>query len=321
MQLTNAAIAGTGFALGHNRPAGPGFLAEDYILGADSLRHLDVCPANWKSLGADGDLKIGVLPFAAWAATLMPERMTTLVAVRPETYTKQVLKCPICGSVSTSVHCKKDDVDRVLTKVSYQWSRNAVECKAWEDVAVLQGKVLISTIDYGRVLSGAQALQLGSGVGTALENGSRGVALTGRLDDENGHSFPVSELIAVLPGEQDPESNCIYLLGAARNTGPGPIEISSYIGTWCVRGALALDLLNSATAGVRNTVRILVASTSDQPEPAYCQLTPPAIASGRATYLRGAEAYLRGLAYDEWPGFDRAGDNAVTWRALDPALF
>jgi hypothetical protein len=83
------------------------------------------------------------------------------------------------------------------------------------------------------------------------------------------------------------------------------------------RGALALDLVNHATNGVRKRVRFLIAGLGSDQEPAFCELTPAAIQAGRRSYQAGAIKFAAGVHEGVWPGHDHDGQGHVAWRPVD----
>ena len=317
MAILSAAIASRLTRLSGLRSEAVPFLTPSYQLWGKSLLSIQRCPSQWKALGAEDDLHVNPLREAAWISTLVPARVTEWLAIRPETFIKQVLECPVCGSISTALRCKKDDVNRVLQNHEYNWTRTNPDCKAWEESAKAQGRTMVGITAYGRVLAGLAQAKLSSTLVTRLSQGDLAVYALGTFNAGGTDTVEVGQPIAILPPDGEAEDDTLYLLDVAGNTSPASSELMNRSARWAVEGALALDLVNHANNEFRTTVRVMVLPHADSPEPAFAQLTTSAVQRGRTVYQEGIAKYLAGRCQGDWPGYDRDGAANITWRATD----
>jgi hypothetical protein len=319
MQLTAASLTNPGRRLGPTFTDRGSFARLDYRLLGRSLHQLNQCPGAWLRRGAEEDQHCSALSQAVWTLLAMPEAADTVLAVRPQKIERSAMGCPVCKSVTQSKTCAKDQCARFPITVEMGWSKTFPECKAWEERAAQLGRTIIGTTEYERALAAADALKALPWIAALGTEADLGVVAYGTLTTDTGPTLAVGEPLLAVPKEGASDDDSIYLLQAVGS----PVQtVSDNALDWrgvTTRGALALDLVNAATAGVRTRVRVLLAGVGGDAEPGFCELSTAAVQAGRQAYQAGAARYANGVQNGVWPGYDHDGTGQIVWRVIEPS--
>jgi DNA replication protein DnaC len=318
MKRSSALLTSRGRRLGPIFTDRGSFARLDYRLLGRSLHQLGQCPGAWLRRGAEEDQHCSALSQAVWTLLAMPEAADTVLAVRPLKIERSAMECPVCKSVTQSKTCAKDHCDRVPVTVEVGWSKTNPECKAWEERAAQLGRTIIGTAEYERAVAAANALKALPGIADLRTGADLGVVAYGTLTTDTGPTLAVGEPLLAVPKEGAADDDSIYLLQAVGS----PVQtVTDNALDWrgvTTRGALALDLVNAATDGVRTRVRVLLAGVGGDAEPGFCELSTAAVQAGRQAYQAGAAHYVTGVRDGVWPGHDHDGAGQIVWRIIDP---
>ena len=320
MKMTQTKLAGCKQRLTATARSRGQFLSPTYCLNGRTLHHVAACPSAWMRRGCEHDQQVNPLSEAVWALLTNPEHAERHMAVRPEMVKSTLRVCPKCGSAGPAKTCRECGLERHQVLREVKWTKQRADCRAWEERAEATGRVLISTPDWQRAKQAAECLTLPPAMASLLKESQLGVTVTGVLTTETGQAVRVHELILALPNEDSVHSDAIYLLQTLTQTAHGTAEGTMDWKGDAARGALALDLVNRATNGVRTKVRFLVAGLGLDPEPAFCELSQSAIQAGRHDYESGAIKYLAGIHDQVWPGHDHDGAGNISWRIVDSRM-
>lgn len=320
---------GTNPAGYHKQEAQRGSL--EYFVSPSSLKEFMRCPQRWhagyNSPSGSAQRWGNLLD----CGLLTRDQFESRYVIRPETYLDDILKCPVCGSVSDAKTCRKCNEARKLETVEKEWSSNAKQCALWIHSQQLQGLEVISPSEAAACDAAIDRLKADEIIALFLESCERQVLVQGEWHDPaTGLVILVRCLIDLEPRKETEFGLCLGDVKTTFNCGPQFGRHAHKFG-YHIQAAFDLDLYNAATGEDRNTW-CLVAQESFPPY----QIGRKMFASdmdaqpdgmggfitlGRSEYRRALANYAWSVKNGIWHDYETSEDVVQGWTVLKPEVY
>ena len=302
-----------------------------YLMSSSSLREFSRCPSRWVNgyVSPDSDaMDYGNL---LDTLALTPDRFDHRYVVRPETYSKTVMECPVCGSQSDSQSCKKCKCERVKKIVDKPWNGNETSCAEWLENQIKLGKTISTKEEVMEAQAAVARLQADEILNSFIEASDKQVWVVGSwIDEDTGIVVPVQCLIDLVPRKDTEFAKCLGDLKTTRNAGLRAWQ------SWCaqagyhVQAAFNLDLYMSAVnpdrsedGEDRNTFCFVVQENYPPFQTARRMMSDlqgvsTMIGLGRTFCTSALARYARCIKTGNWPSYDDNKGAVQGWSPVDP---
>lgn len=259
---------------------------EPKVLSRTDLIELGRCPSKWIRGGAQPDKSTPSTEFGSLfdCLLLQPHKLTEYYVLTPATY----------------ITSKKEEKP---------WTRKSSTCREWEEEKQSAGFLICSREDIAEAETAIQSLyedpDYGVQTRVMLTAAKKQVFMTAEYQDpETGILVYVKVLTDIVPAEFDPDfGQTRFDLKTARTADPERYTRHAYENGYHVQAALNMDVHNAYKPGSCLDFRNLIVENSAPFQVHGAFFDETFIDLGRATYLKGLQAFCRCVKSKKWPGY------------------
>lgn len=276
-----------------------------FPMSPSALKVFSLCPSRW--VGGYQTPGSGSMVWGKFldCMVLTPELVSDRYAVTPDTYAETVMRCPSCGSESSSATCRPCKLAREQVDVRKPWNGHATVCREWAEkmrelnMEVVPGDMVV------RAQSARDRLLADDVCRDFIESSDKQVLVEGEWHDEaTGVVVPVRCLMDLVPRMDSTWWKCLGDMKTSTSGAVQPFCRQLHRYGWHIQAAFDTDLYVAATGEDRNTW-VIVGQENYEPWQTFKRmLSIEFMEVGRADYVRALKLYARCLKEGRWPDYD-----------------
>jgi hypothetical protein len=274
-----------------------------FRISPSSLKNFMSCESRWFNGYDSPGSKATEFGSVVDTMLLTPSLVAERIAVHPDKFKEEVLKCPACGSISSGKKCRECKVDRDAEIVETDWSSTKKSCREWREQ---QGeKLILSTSDFSLREKAVKRMLDDEIIASFLEACQKQVLIRGEWRDKKTDiTFPVECLIDLFAMESSAFYRTLGDCKCVRNANKFKFARQCFDFGWHIQAAFDLDLAIAATGRDLTHWTFIGVENYEPFEPYRRIMSETFLNIGRQTYRQGLANYAQCLKTGVWRGYD-----------------
>lgn len=319
--FTNAKLLGVGVDNDVYRRTGGERGSLDFVMSRSALSDFLDCPRKWRDGCESKDTNATRWGSIMDTLILSPEKAEDRIAIYPDTYPTETLKCPKCGSISDAKTCRScaKMTERVPFTAEKPWNNNSTFAQEWKKKRA--GKMFIfrekteddgtpdedsKSATYGNALRARSRLMSDERLSSMIVGAQTQVMVMAEYRDrDTGIVVPYKVLLDIVPNKNHPVwGKSLADYKTARNASEKSFKEAIDDGFYDWQAVTYLDCYTAATGEDRVD---FVFATQENTPPYHTEawgISCDWLDDARREVVEALAFYCSCLKTGTWPGYN-----------------